>query len=154
MGKKLVLVETDVEKLHQPSHEVNLGDVNLVNSIDAALRNTYKKMDGKMQGLAAIQVGYAYKAMLLRFVRGEEPIVVYNPGLIFSFGKKKSNEGCMSEGDDRYIVTRPRLIKVFYYTKYKEKKVEWMTYKKARIFMHEYDHLFGILLQDHGILVE
>lgn len=154
MSKKLTLVETDVGFLHQSSQEVDLGNLDLVNMLEAELLNVFRKMQGKMQGLAAIQVGKPYKAILLRYVKGEDPIVVYNPKILFSIGKVKSIEGCMSEGDSRYLVWRPALALVSYTNKYRETKKEWLPYKKARIFAHEVDHLSGILLQDKGKLVE
>lgn len=154
MSKKVNVVETDVVKLHQSSQPVDMDNIGLVHGLYDMLVDAYKKLDGKLQGLAAIQVGMKYNAILLRFKRGEEPTVVYNPKVNFKFGMKLSNEGCMSEGNKRYLVKRPVLIHATYYTVENEKKSCLMTYKKARIFMHEYDHLFGILLQDHGIVVE
>ena len=154
MSKKLVKIETDVDKLHRVSEVVDLNNLTLLNSIERALRDTFHEMKGAMKGLAAIQVGYPYQAILLRYVKGEEPDIVYNPEVLFKFGLRSSNEGCMSEGDDRYIVKRPLLIKVRYQTKYRQTITQWLPYSKARVFMHEFDHLAGILLQDKGILVE
>ena len=144
------IVETDVEVLHQVSDEINLTDLDMMNAVENALIDTYRKLNGALQGLSAIQVGYRCRVILLRYKKGDEPSIVFNPKVLVSIGSKKSNEGCLSEGDDRYIVRRPRLMKVMYYTKYREKKVEWLPYKKARIFKHELDHLDGILLQDIG----
>lgn len=154
MAKKLSRIETNIDKLHQKSQSIDLGNLGLVNSIENALLRAFNDRGGAMKGLAAIQVGYAYNAILLRYVKWESPEIVYNPEVLFRFGSKKSNEGCLSEGDDRYIVKRPILIKVRYQTKYKETKTEWLPYDKARIFMHEFDHLNGVLLQDKGKLVE
>lgn len=153
MSKKLSVVETDVEKLHQVSKEINLNDIGKVNAVESSLIRVYNKLHGCIQGIAAIQTGFAYRVMLLRYVKGKEPIIVYNPVVNFEFGSKESRERCQSELDVEYIVKRPILVKVTYYTKYKEKVTEWLTYKRARIFMHEYDHLNGILLQDKGVAV-
>lgn len=149
-----VPVETDINKLHVKSSEVDMNDVKLTKNIHDALMAVFNKLEGKAQGLSAIQCGLPYCAILLRYVKGEEPIIVYNPKVLVKFGSKKSNEGCLSEGNKRYIVRRPILTKVEYVTRYKEKIIEWLPYKKARIFMHEYDHLQGVLLQDKGIIVE
>lgn len=147
-------VETDVNKLHQVSSNVDISDRKLVGHIEYALLATYRKLDGRLQGLAAIQCRLPYCAILLRYVKGKEPVVIFNPEVLFSFGKKKSNEGCLSEGKSRYIVERPLLVKVQYTNIDGLKVKEWLPYAKARIFMHEYDHLKGVLLQDKGILVE
>lgn len=149
-----VPVETDIKVLHKVSQKVDLDDIKLTKNLQDILMGMFDKLDGKAQGISAIQCGMPYCAVLLRYVKGAEPIVIYNPEVLFSFGAKDSNEGCLSEGDHRYIVKRPLLIKVRYFTRYKEEVTEWLPYKKARIFMHEYDHLQGVLLQDKGILVE
>ena len=151
---KVYPVETDLRKLRQVSQEVNLGDVSLINAIENKMLSVFRELDGKMQGLSAIQVGYAYRAILLRYNKGDTPVVVYNPVVLCGFGNKNSNEGCLSEGNERYIVKRPLLIKVRFYTKYREEVIEWLPYKKARIFMHEINHLNGVLLQDIGVKVE
>lgn len=149
-----VPVETDINKLHVKSSEVDMNDVKLTKNIHDALMAVFNKLEGKAQGLSAIQCGLPYCAILLRYVKGEEPIIAYNPKVLVKLGSKKSNEGCLSEGNKRYIVRRPILIKVEYITRYKDKIIEWLPYKKARIFMHEYDHLQGVLLQDKGTIVE
>lgn len=147
------IVETDVDYLHQVSKPVTM-DSDMVSLVNFQLLQAYKKLDGECQGLSAVQVGFPVRAILLRYVKGEEPIVIFNPKVDVKLGSKKSNEGCLSEGDVRYIVKRPILIKVQYYLGNGNKVVEWLPYKKARIFMHEYDHLNGILLQDKGKKVE
>lgn len=142
------IVETDVNKLHRVSDKVDLNNDNLVDRLESTLMYTFQKLKGKAQGISAIQCGMPYSAILLRYEKGMPPIVVYNPYVIKSIGSRKSNEGCLSEGDKRYIVKRPLLIKVGYYERNKGDVVKWLPYKKARIFMHEYDHTKGILLQD------
>lgn len=156
MSKRLTnnLVETNLDKLRVVSSEVSLSDVSLTSRIDTTMMSVYDKLGGRLQGMAAIQVGLPYRAILLRYVKGEDPIIAYNPVILFKFGKKKSNEGCLSEGDSRFIVKRPRLMKVRYRSKYGYTFTKWLTYKKARIFMHECDHLDGILLTDIGVKVE
>lgn len=144
------LVVTDINTLHKVSEEVNMNDVTTKCYVRDTLLQTYKKLDGALQGMAAIQVNLPWRVILLRYKRGDKPIVVFNPKVTCSIGSKKSNEGCLSEGDGRWIVKRPLLMRVEYYTLDNERIVEWLPYKKARIFKHEVDHLDGILLQDIG----
>lgn len=153
MSKKLITIETDINILHQVSEEVDLNNLEQVNMIESALIGTFNKLDGCIQGIAGVQVGQLYRAMLLRYVKGKEPIIVFNPEVKFKIGFKKSYEMCQSELGAQYLVRRPILVKVSYWTKYREKVTEWLPYRKARIFMHEYDHLNGVLLQDKGIVV-
>ena len=148
------IVSKDIDWLHTKSEPIDMTDHCAIQNIAAILLLAYKKLDGKCQGISAIQTGFPVQAVLLRYIKGGEPTVIYNPEVYIKLGSKKSNEGCLSEGDARYIVKRPLLIKVGYYLADGTKIVEWLPYKKARIFMHEYDHLFGILLQDKGKKVE
>lgn len=147
-------VVTDVKELHKVSRKVDLDDWSEVTKVRVALLDAYAKLDGRLQGISAIQLGMPLCAMLLRYKKGKEPQIVYNPEVIKSVGSRKSNEGCLSEGEQRYIVKRPLFVKVSYYTVTKQNVVEWLPYKKARIFMHEYDHTQGVLLQDKGIPVK
>lgn len=148
------VVKTDVDWLHKISEPVDLSSNETVRHLTDILLLAYKQLDGKCQGISAIQVGSPAQAILLRYVKGGEPIVIFNPKVNIKLGSKKSNEGCLSEGNTRYIVKRPLLIKVEYYLADGRHIVEWLPFKKARIFMHEYDHLFGVLLQDKGKKVE
>lgn len=148
------VVNKDIDWLHQKSEPVDMDDKTLIRDINSLLLSAYKKLDGKLQGLSAIQVGKPVQAILLRYIKGQEPIVVFNPTVRIKLGSKKSNEGCLSEGDLRYTVRRPILVKVSYFTTDGTEVTEWLPYTKARIFMHEYDHLYGILLQDKGKRVE
>lgn len=158
MGKIKIarnLLETDLDKLRVVSKEVDMSDVSLTSSIETSMLSTYQSMGGKMQGMAAIQIGYPYRAILLRYEKDtKEPIVAYNPSVLIKFGSRRSNEGCLSEGDARFLVRRPILVRVRYMTRMKDVVTEWLTYRKARIFMHELDHLNGILLTDKGKRVQ
>lgn len=145
-------VSTDVEQLHKVSKDIDMSDKKLVDRLFCRLMGTYTELNGRLQGLSAIQLGEPYSAVLLRYVKGETPIIAFNPVVLKSIGRRKSNEGCISEPEHRYTVSRPRLLKVRYFNKDGETITKWLTYKKARIFMHEYDHTQGILLQDKGVI--
>lgn len=147
-------VVTDINELHKVSEKVNLDDSYEMKKVAVALLEAYAKLDGRLQGISAIQIGMPLCAILLRYKKGEEPRIAYNPEVIKTIGSRKSNEGCLSEGEQRYIVRRPLFVKVSYYTTAKQNIVRWLPYKKARIFMHEYDHTQGVLLQDKGVPVK
>lgn len=147
-------VVTDVNALHQKSDQVDMSNKQLVTNLRAALMGMYNSLDGKLQGLSAIQCGIALKCILLRYVKGVEPIIAYNPKVILNLGVRRSHEGCLSEGDRRWWVFRPMLSLVSYQTEDGKKHIEVLPYKKARIFCHEYDHTKGVLLQDKGVLAK
>lgn len=148
------VVETDRDKLRVVSEEVDLNNKALVTQLYNVMMDAFVRLGGKVQGIAAIQLGYRKRVALLRYIRGTPPEVIYNPTVVFTLGRKWSNEGCLSEGTARYMIRRPLLAYVKYYTRDNELRRSLLTYKKARIFMHEYNHMDGILLQDAGRKVE
>ena len=112
------------------------------------LLQAFYDLDCKAQGLAAIQINLHYAAFLVRYKKGKDPKIIFNPVLLKSYGSKRKLEGCLSEPGIWYRIKRPLLIKVSYQDENFIEHTEWLTYKKARIFMHELDHLNGIMLQD------
>lgn len=154
MAKVSSLVETNVNYLHQISTVVNLKDTDVINEIKEALIGTFNKYGGRVQGLAAVQVRVPKRAILVRYVRGEEPLICFNPEVKVKIGLKLSQEGCESEPGKQYLVKRPWMVLVTYYNENGKKLIKLLPYKRARIFCHEVDHLDGILLQDKGVKVQ
>lgn len=148
------VVETDVNLLHRKSEPVDISDKKECAMLKETLVKAFTDLHGACQGLAAIQLGIPKRAILLRFKKGATPIVIFNPTVRLKFGSEKSVEGCMSEPGHRYEVHRPILLFVNYYTAEGEKDGMWLGYREARILMHEYDHLDGVLLQDKGKVVD
>lgn len=149
---KIKLV-TDIDKLHRVSRPYEANEKNAMIIVRDRLLEAFEDREGKVQGLAAIQLDIPEQAILLRYVKGGKPFVVFNPKVIGTVGKMKSDERCESEMDYIYRVMRPKFAKVEYMTIDGEIIRETLDYKKARIFCHETDHCNGILLQDHGKLI-
>ena len=143
----------DIDYLHQKSELVDLTNKEEVEHIKKTMTDMFYAFNGKMQGMAAVQCGILKRAILLRYKKGDEPIIAFNPKIYFKFGFDLSNEGCLSEDDIRYWVRRPSIMIGSYYREDGSKKIVCLDFKKARIFCHECDHLDGILLQDKGKLV-
>ena len=116
-----------------------------------ALRKEFNSLKGRIQGVSLPQLGYDYAGILCRFRKGMEPVIMFNPKVLFKFGLGVSNEGCM-EVQGRYYVLRPWVIKLEYLTENFEPRVEWFTWKKARIICHEVDHLHGICIDKKGFM--
>lgn len=149
ISKYVRSIVRDKEILHQVSYRVDTSDDVLMRDLRNDLLYMFNKYRGKMQGLAAIQCGRPSRAILLRFDKNKSPVVVFNPEILFQFGSVNSNEGCMSEGDIRYIVKRPIFTRVRYFDGLNY-VTKFYGYRKSRVFAHECDHLDGILLQDKG----
>jgi peptide deformylase len=58
-------------------------------------------------------------------------------------------EGCLSIPDVRENVWRSEKIKITYFNEKFEKKEETLSMMKARIVLHEFDHIEGVLFLDH-----
>lgn len=149
---KVLRLVTNIDDLHLKSEDVSgLSDSRLHKAAEALI-SEYKSLAGKALGLSAPQVGMRVNVILIRKSSPKEPVIYYNTKVLKEIGHKDSNEGCISEGNIRYIVKRPMLAKVEYFTMDGVHHVEWMGFKRARVFCHENDHIHGILLQDKGVL--
>lgn len=95
-------------------------------------------------GLAAPQVGLSYKVFVLNL---EKPIVVINPKIL-EVGNRlwTCTEGCLSIPGKKFSITRPRKIKAEWLNLDGEKMIVQYEGWTGRVFQHEYDHIFGKLI--------
>lgn len=107
-------------------------------------------------GLAAPQIG---KSLRL-FVVDAEPFgeeeckgfkrVFVNPEILEESEEEWAfEEGCLSIPGVREEVVRPEWIKVKYFDENWKEHTEEMDGLNARVFLHEYDHIDGILFTDY-----
>lgn len=149
---KTICVVTDANELRKKSEDIRDGKEDILKAASSALFVAYTKLGGRVQGLAAPQVGFKYNVILLRKNLGT-PEIIYNAHVLKAIGSRKSNEGCVSEGDIRYIVKRPLMAKIEYTVVDTGKHVKkWFVFPNTRVICHEIDHINGILLQDTGVL--
>ncbi len=148
---RILTSKKDLVKLHKVSQPIDITDTNHVRYIKEKLLETFNEYNGKMQGLSAIQIGLEYRVFLVRYKKGKEPIIIYNPNIHKTIGVHFSYEGCESEPGRRYYVLRPLVIFASYYDNTGKKHKVVIGRKKSRIFAHEYDHLNGILLADREV---
>lgn len=96
-------------------------------------------------GLAAPQIGDPYRMFVMKHsVHG--PIGIYNPEILETTGSVSMEEGCLTFPLLYMIMTRHETVKVRY-TKTDGVTVieETLSGIDARCFLHEYDHLQGVL---------
>jgi peptide deformylase len=95
-------------------------------------------------GLSANQVGLPYRMFIMR---GEtNNIAVFNPRIVSVSNEVISlEEACLSFPGLNLKIKRPRTIRVRYQNEYGETNTHTYTNMTARIFLHEYDHLEGVL---------
>ena len=105
-------------------------------------------------GLAANQVGIGKRIILITLGVGTKKagkiLAMINPEIVYlSSDKIKMEEGCLSLPNVFGKVERPSKVKV----KWQNVTGNWCEKKfdkwDARIFLHEYDHLEGIMFTDY-----
>jgi peptide deformylase len=103
-------------------------------------------------GLAAPQVGFAKRVIVLDIAEGEErrPMTLVNPEVLWRSGDRSTiEEGCLSLPGQFAEVTRPVAVKVGYLDATGERREVAADGLLARCLQHEIDHLDGILFVDH-----
>ncbi len=97
-------------------------------------------------GLAAPQVGVLKRVCIVEY--DDVLYELVNPVLLHSEGKCCDNEGCLSVVGFRGIVERPEKIDITYFDRNGVQKWQHAEGYFARVFLHEMDHLDGILFAD------
>ena len=97
-------------------------------------------------GLAAPQVGVLKRVCIVEY--DDKLYELVNPVLTKSSGKCVDNEGCLSVVGFRGLVERPEKIDVEYFDRNGVKHKQHAEGYFGRVFLHEMDHLDGILFAD------
>lgn len=107
----------------------------------SSLVETCKKHNGL--GLSANQCGFPHRV----FVMGNDDnyIACFNPKLVSVEGETHMPEGCLSFPLLQLNITRPKTITVEYQDWNGEIHTQTFTGLTARIFLHELDHMDGIV---------
>ncbi|MEG1527819.1 MAG: peptide deformylase [Clostridia bacterium] len=108
------------------------------------LHETLLHADGL--GLAAVQVGVLKRVYIVEI--DDKRYEVVNPCLVSYSGKSVDNEGCLSVAECRGVVERPQNIVLEYFDRFGVKQTVTAENYTARAFLHELDHLDGILFID------
>ena len=136
------LIPADWPVLNRPTEEFNFSEppVN-PNEFASTLVETCKKHNGF--GLSANQCGFPYRV----FVMGtdDEYVAFFNPKVIKTEGEAHMEEGCLSWPLLTLRITRPKKIWVEYQDFTGAKKEAVFDGISARCFLHELDHMQGIM---------
>jgi len=100
-------------------------------------------------GLASNQIGSSYNMFVMTHsVLGD--MGVYKPEILESQGEIVIEEGCLTWPMLFLRIPRPEKVLVRYTKTDGETQVEtWLDGMDARCFLHEYDHLQGIVFLEH-----
>jgi peptide deformylase len=141
------LVAEDAEILRQKMPEFNFQNppVN-ANEFASTLVETCKKNKGL--GLSANQCGFPYRI----FVMGanDDFVAFINPKVVSSEGEAHMIEGCLSFPLLGLRITRPQDIVVEYQDFLGAKHTTRLNGISARCFLHELDHMDGIVYTDRA----
>lgn len=94
-------------------------------------------------GLSANQCGLRYRVFVMG--AGTEYVAFFNPKVISTEGEKHMQEGCLSFPFLGLSITRPEVVNVEYQTYTGETKTARFGGISARCFLHELDHMNGIV---------
>jgi peptide deformylase len=123
----------------------------------AELRETIADMFETMYaakgvGLAAPQIGLSKRISVIDISVGEDEtkkLVIINPEVVFKEGSQVGEEGCLSIPGFREPVTRANKVKVKAFNE-KGEAIELEGEELlARAFLHEIDHLKGVMFISH-----
>ena len=96
-------------------------------------------------GLAANQCGHSQRLFVM--LVDQKYYHCFNPEILETAAEQiEMGEGCLSFPDQVCQVTRPKKIKVKYYSAYGHETIEWLDGLASRCFQHELDHLNGITM--------
>ncbi len=141
--------------LRNISEKVDYVDSNIQKILDLMLETMYHDLG---VGLAAPQVGICKRIFVLDLgdndlserSEGFYPLYVVNPEILEkSEDLVEGLEGCLSIPGVRVKIKRPEWVSVSYVDYYNNKQILQLEGWLARAFLHELDHLNGILAIDY-----
>ena len=103
-------------------------------------------------GLAANQIGYEYRAFVMKGANKEQSMFFVNPEIIeLSEDNVVMEEGCLTGGCEGIFanISRPSWVRCRWQDETGEIKELEFSGMTARCLQHELDHLNGILFIDH-----
>jgi peptide deformylase len=136
------LVDPTHPALHKalPDFDFDNAPIN-PNDFASSLVETCKSQNGL--GLSANQCGFEHRVFVMG--AGNDYIACYNPKLIGVEGESHMEEGCLTFPLLMLRVTRPKKIKVEYQDFTGVKRESIFDGISARVFLHELDHMNGIV---------
>ncbi|MGB9823718.1 MAG: peptide deformylase [Candidatus Hydrothermia bacterium] len=152
MIRPIKIIDEDI--LRQKSEELDLSNIELIKEIAGDLIDTLNSQRGL--GLAAVQIGIPKKIFIINAKEldfGSNYRVFINPRVNFLDGLEVDEEGCLSIPGLYADVSRPSYLELEAVElkangKLKDVKIKTEGFL-TRVFLHEIDHLEGVLFIDY-----
>jgi len=133
------------EHLTKTSEPIEKIDDFILN-LASAMRIQMRKSNGI--GLAAPQVGHNIRLILVQLKSGSVQEMI-NPRISWCSPERiRMEEGCLSIPGKSYMIERPSKVRVKFQTLDGDYKYWCLHNMDARVLLHEYDHLDGVLMTD------
>ncbi|MGH8977425.1 MAG: peptide deformylase [Acidimicrobiia bacterium] len=129
--------------LKRPAAAVDEIDGSTVKLVDAMLETMY---EAPGVGLAATQVGVQQRFFVYDI--GDGPHTLFNPEIVEATGEWTYEEGCLSLPGLAFDIVRPKVVTVQGIDINGEAVVVQGDELLGRVFLHEIDHLDGVLMLD------
>ena len=137
---KLVSEEHPILKEVMPEFDFGNPPVN-PNEFASSLVETCKLHKG--YGLSANQCGFKHRVFVMG--SGDSYVAHFNPKIVKEYGEAHMVEGCLSFPFMGLRITRPSMVDVEYQDFNGEKRTATYSGISARCFLHELDHMNGIV---------
>ena len=145
-----------LKKIITHPHPILMAQSQPVEKIDEEIRDILDEMTLIMKnnsgiGLAAPQIGISKR--LITVFLNEKDYQVINPKINWRQGNSNAVEGCLSIPNKLYEVNRAEEIVIEGIAPEKRGISLLVNGLLARVFQHEIDHLYGILINSIGTYV-
>ena len=137
-----IIGDEHLTKVSKPIEEITDDIVELASAMKIKMR----QCNGI--GLAAPQVGHNIRLILIQLKSGQVEAMI-NPRISWCSPERvKMEEGCLSIPNQYEWIERPSRVRVKFQTLEGDFKYWCLHNMDARVLLHEYDHLEGVLMTD------
>jgi peptide deformylase len=154
---KLELIPDEDPRLHKRCDVINpRKSPEEIGSLDAFILSMFCLMkEHNGVGLAAPQVGITYRLFIMYDPYTKEEFICFNPKVLKEYPEKHTGEeGCLSYPGKKLMVARSTRVRGTYLDERGIKRTKTFKDLMARCFLHELDHLNGVVFLERAIGVD
>jgi len=155
---KILTIDNNLETLRKKSKDIPINEIktpkfqNFLDNLKQTMKKSKLQSGWEAAGLSAIQVGEPINVFIAINFNTNQIEEYINPK-VKELGNAKDThiEGCLSFPVTTGYVKRAKRCKITYYDREANTKVKQLSGFNARVVLHEYDHLMGILFIDRVV---